>query len=843
MQRICFGCMQVNDSGSDTCPHCGYVNGTMQPEPYHMAAGTVLHDRYLVGRVLGFGGFGVTYIGYDVMLRHTVAIKEYLPGEFSTRMPGHTRLTVYSGDKEEQFMAGKDKFLEESRKLIQFQNIPEIVHVFDCFEENDTAYIIMEYLEGQSLKAKLDHDGRMPIDEALPIILDVLHALEAVHKKGILHRDVAPDNIFLTKEGQVKLIDFGAARYATTTHSRSLTVLIKPGFAPEEQYRSRGDQGPWTDVYATAATLYKMITGITPDDALERSVNDRLKVPSRLHIKIGRNIENALMNALNVKVEGRTESAERFEEELMASVVKRVVVKKQRIDIGRWPLWIKAVILTVVAAAVTFVVLLRTGVIHFDTQHAGEKVIEQGLAYVPNIVNQDVASAQTILEAMDLRLQITDKQYSAEIPENRVLSQDVESGCLVETGSSVQVVMSAGIERTDVPYVLGMSRDDAVAALKDAGLVVTETSGEYRMAPGTIATQSIDAGTEVDTGTGIEILVSDGIGGGDSGVQEIMDDVTGLSFEEAVESELAKYIYLINSDSEYSDDVPEGCIISQDVASGEAINQNSNVNVVVSLGQELIKVPDVQYKSQAEATDLLTEAGFQVTVKEEESATVEKGNVIRQDPEQGEKYTKDTEVTIYISTGAPKTESKESDAQKAAAKAQADAQAKAKAQADAQAKAQAEADAAAAAQAQAEADAAAAAQAQADAAAKAQAEAEAAAAAQAQAQAEAAAAAQAQQNINNLMDSWRSQFKNQVVPVLAKKRYYYSGNILYGYYHSGHCVFFDEEAAWIDQATAALSPYLSDSDLYSFIESVLDAPYEYSWSEGNGRYTVRWNYS
>ena len=135
----------------------------------------------------------------------------------------------------------------------------------------------MEYLEGETLKTRLEKNGAMSVEQALPILFDVLHALEAVHEEGILHRDVSPDNIFITKEGQVKLLDFGAARFATTTHSRSLTVLIKPGFAPEEQYRSRGDQGPWTDVYATAATFYKMITGITPEDALERSVRDTVK--------------------------------------------------------------------------------------------------------------------------------------------------------------------------------------------------------------------------------------------------------------------------------------------------------------------------------------------------------------------------------------------------------------------------------------------------------------------------------------------------------------------------------------------------------------------------------------
>ncbi len=303
-----MGCMEKLEDSETICPHCGYEKGTPPLEAYHITPETVLKERYVIGRVIGFGGFGVTYLAYDTVLEKRIAIKEYLPGEFATRMPGQLKVTIYSGDKEEQFLTGREKFIDEAVRLAKFQHVPEVVHVYDCFEDNQTAYIVMEYLEGETLKGRLEREGKMSVEQAMPIIFDVLHALEAVHEENILHRDIAPDNIFITKEGQVKLLDFGAARFATTTHSRSLTVLIKPGYAPEEQYRSRGDQGTWTDVYAVAATFYRMITGIVPEDALERSVKDTVREPSRLGVKIGPNTEAALMNALNVKIDGRTQT-------------------------------------------------------------------------------------------------------------------------------------------------------------------------------------------------------------------------------------------------------------------------------------------------------------------------------------------------------------------------------------------------------------------------------------------------------------------------------------------------------------------------------------------------------
>ena len=649
----CLGCMQRYEDNQNKCPHCGYVRGTAPEEAYHIRPGTILSKRYLIGRVLGFGGFGVTYIGYDMTLDKVVAVKEYLPGEFATRMPHQTRLTVYPGEKQEQFSAGKEKFLDESRKMVRFQHVPEVVHVFDCFEENGTAYIVMEYLEGESLKQKLERDGRMTVEEALPIILDVLHALEAVHAEGILHRDVAPDNICLTKDGRVKLLDFGAARFATTTHSRSLTVLIKPGYAPEEQYRSRGDQGTWTDVYATAATFYRMITGITPDDALERAARDMLRPPSKCGVKIGPNTENAIMNALNVKVQGRTQTAKDFENDLMANVVKRVNVRADTADTGKWPLWSKILLGTAAAGALVFGILSATVLRPDSEDDMGAVAVEEGYTRVPNVVNQEREEAIHIAEDAGLLLQIYDKQYSNEIQRDRILKQEPGDAETVEKDSALRVVISAGIERTIVPSVIGMTREAAEKLMKDADLIPEMKEVEYAAAPGTVISQSLDGDSSTDTGTEILLEISTGLPGGDAAVMETVQDLTGQAFEEASREQAKHYLYLVNTGTEYSDEFAAGQIIRQDAAAGSQLPQNSAIQVVVSLGRELLPVPDVVNKRRAEAEELLRNAGFVPVVREEYARNVEKGSVTRfaEEITEDTRIEKGSEIVIFVSMG------------------------------------------------------------------------------------------------------------------------------------------------------------------------------------------------
>ena len=309
--------MELMGESLEICPLCGYDQRSGVQEGYYLEPGTVLQGQYLLGKVLGYGGFGITYIGYDNSLQRKVAVKEYLPSDYATRGPGIKEPIIYPGDAEEQFQAGLSSFLEEARKLAGFSGIPEIVGIYDFFQENGTGYIVMEYLKGETVKELLSEKGKLPYQKAEEIILHVLEGLEAVHKEGIIHRDIAPDNIFITDKGEIRLLDFGAARSAVSTHTKSLSVILKPGYAPEEQYRSHGEQGPWTDIYGVGATFYRMITGNRPPEALERMEKDELKAPSELGIKIPAEKEALLLKSLEVRMENRIQSAEEFREALL----------------------------------------------------------------------------------------------------------------------------------------------------------------------------------------------------------------------------------------------------------------------------------------------------------------------------------------------------------------------------------------------------------------------------------------------------------------------------------------------------------------------------------------------
>ena len=286
------------------CIACSRGN-TPDQYPHHLRPGTVLNGKYLVGNCLGEGGFGITYIGRDLALDIKVAIKEYYPNGYVNRNNLSTQLVTATSDHQREiFDHGKSNFLMEARSLAKFIGEPGIVDVRDYFEANNTTYIIMEYLEGESLSSYIKMNGIMAPETAFDMIRPVVKSLEKIHRQGIIHRDISPDNIMLTKENRLVLMDFGSARFFSN-RDKEMSILLKQGYAPEEQYRKNGDQGPWTDVYGLCATLYKCITGVAPEDALDRLRQDNLKRPSQLGIRISEPLENVLMYGLAVYHENR----------------------------------------------------------------------------------------------------------------------------------------------------------------------------------------------------------------------------------------------------------------------------------------------------------------------------------------------------------------------------------------------------------------------------------------------------------------------------------------------------------------------------------------------------------
>ena len=306
MGEICYSCF-AEKSTAGACPRCGYDPASDEGKyPIALRAGSILNGRYIVGRVLGQGGFGITYLAQDYQTKGLVAIKEYLPTEFAGRTTGTYAVQVYSGDRRENFEYGKEQFLAEAKTLAEYIGNDHIVRIYSYFEEYGTAYLAMEYIDGESLdKYMSHHGGRLSVEKANELLVPVMEALDWVHSKGIVHRDIAPDNIIVTKDGRAKLIDFGAARYSTGEKSKSLDVILKHGFAPKEQYVRRGRQGPFTDVYAMAATYYYAITGKVPPDSIERMDEDELIPPTTLGVKMSEKAEDALLKGLEVSASER----------------------------------------------------------------------------------------------------------------------------------------------------------------------------------------------------------------------------------------------------------------------------------------------------------------------------------------------------------------------------------------------------------------------------------------------------------------------------------------------------------------------------------------------------------
>lgn len=300
---ICKKCHKEIGNATE-CPYCGSIV-LMEPLPHHLPVGTLIGGRFSIEGVLGEGGFGITYLTRDSKLGSFFAIKEYYPRGISYRdNTGTNEVYVSSKDDTDFYIHGKERFLSEARTLARFSEEPGVVSVMDYIEENDTVYLVMEYLRGETLQNYLKGHSTLHTDEAFTMLEPVIKTLEKIHSAGVIHRDISPDNIMVLKNGRLKLMDFGAAKkYIDDNHSMS--VMLKKGYAPMEQYRRNGKQGPWTDVYAMCATIYRCITGKTPDDALDRVVEDNLPKPSVLGSDITPEREDVLMYGLEVHHQDR----------------------------------------------------------------------------------------------------------------------------------------------------------------------------------------------------------------------------------------------------------------------------------------------------------------------------------------------------------------------------------------------------------------------------------------------------------------------------------------------------------------------------------------------------------
>ena len=298
----------------------------MEENLHCLRKGTRLIGRYTIEGVLGQGGFGITYLGIDELHEKKVAIKEFFPQGIVTRnIEYQDTVTVTFVGEKDNYEKGKERFLKEARTMAKFSKDEGIVKALDFFEINNTAYIVMEYLEGVTLKQYLRENQRIAPEDLIELLVPLIESLDEIHSQGMIHRDISPDNIMVLPDGRIKLMDFGAARDYTEFGEKSLSIVLKPGYAPPEQYQTHGVQGPWTDIYALCATMYKCITGENPPDAIDRLVDDHLKKISAFGFTVSPQIEEAIIKGMSVAAKDRYQNVGDFCEDLYGGYEERSV--------------------------------------------------------------------------------------------------------------------------------------------------------------------------------------------------------------------------------------------------------------------------------------------------------------------------------------------------------------------------------------------------------------------------------------------------------------------------------------------------------------------------------------
>ena len=432
MEAYCVNCMRQVQKGQ-ICPHCGDVP-EQEPECNILPPGTILQGRYMLGNKLGQGGFGITYIGCDLRLNLRVAIKEYFPNGFASRNVSYSpHVDIHTPKLSPTNRDGKEKFLAEARVLAQFHEEEGIVKVRDFFEENNTAYIVMDYLDGITMQAYLKQHTMQPA-QMLQKMEPILHSLEKIHEESVIHRDISPDNIMMLHTGPLKLMDFGAAKEIDFKDNKSISVVLKQGFAPIEQYYSTGVIGPWTDIYALCATMYMCLTGKKPKGSLDRQMDDDdqdpFLWPSQMGVKIDPQLEAVLKKGMAIDRKKRYQSVAEL----------RTDLKKIKLSDGppgppkppKPPKPINWKKLVAAAAAVVVVAAIAVAAMSLGKQEPAAKPVETP-AYL-----EMMADARSVLQEQEISGTIV--SMSVEEEEIHEKYGMYEATCLVKLAESEEDV-------------------------------------------------------------------------------------------------------------------------------------------------------------------------------------------------------------------------------------------------------------------------------------------------------------------------------------------------------------------------------------------------------------------
>ncbi len=564
---LCLGCMS-NKGNAMECPKCGYVDGTPQVLPY-LEPGTLLKERYIVGKHLSANGEGVTYIGYDMTTNKKVTVREYLPKTLCSRVKDDDNIIIASGNKL-VYQDYLQDFMEIGRALVKLSSLPSIVPVIDMFEANKTAYTVYEFVDGKPLDEIIKRARRFTWEEARPLFLPLISTVNSAHAIGLVHFGISPENIIMTRSGTLKLQGFGSpdAHLAET----ELTAEFYDGFSAIEQYSLEGKKGKWTDVYAMSAVIFYALTGKRPPDAVSRSYEPRLNMPTDVAQNIPTHVVTALAGGLQVNIETRTHSMEELKNQLNNPVPRKPEPKPVPVapnyseryvdepDYNEPPTRIAApaasaqmnrqvrdygpddsepeispykygiisglvgfVVLGVIALIFINLVVLPmmkknnaededvTSSAYVSSEEDNASSEPKVLYRVPNLVNKKWSSVDGNEKYSNFYIRLIDEVYDENYEEGRIISQTVEAGSTVEQNTPIGVVVSKGSKMRTVPDIIGMSVSEASTELEKAGLALGDQAEEYSdsYAMGKIIRlNGIDVGQKIQAGSMINVVVS-----------------------------------------------------------------------------------------------------------------------------------------------------------------------------------------------------------------------------------------------------------------------------------------------------------------------------------------------
>ena len=518
----CVGCMKPL-TAEGRCAYCGLQQDKYRPIPRCLRPGMCLRDRYVLGRVLGEGSFGISYIAWDCLLDTVVAIKEYFPASLVSRHISEEdedpNVYIYEKRESQKYQESLKKYLGEAKSLSAYYDLDGIVSVRDFFYANNTAYIVMGYVDGISVKEYVEKNGPIEGEKFLRMLEPVIQSLAKVHQTGVLHRDISPDNMLLTRDEKLVLIDFGAARKENINMTRSMTVVFKRGFSPEEQYRTRGQQGAWTDVYALCATAYYALTGKAPDESIQRVLEDDMpSLTEMTDVDLPMQQKRAFMKGMTVDFHHRYQTMD----ELYQGLYQQGRDKKH---LGAW--------LAGAAALVCCVALLGTGAVYGLHKHSQAKKDaiqteapqQTALAevtttpYAADVQEYQMISFKSMtkkealkaLAGQDTELSVQWKyRYSSRIKKGRIVTQSIPAKTRYrgETYSKIVLTISKGKRKTEVPKLTGVSKERARTLLKERKLHWTWKEVEREGTEGIVASQSRMAGSKVPVGTTIVVTIT-----------------------------------------------------------------------------------------------------------------------------------------------------------------------------------------------------------------------------------------------------------------------------------------------------------------------------------------------